>query len=403
MRLLHRSGLSCFVLLLTLLACAASNMAATDALFNVPTGVQTRWASMENPDAKKGGGGVVGFGRKGSACKPMEAGESLVMAHGDGAGIVRRMWVTIPDRIPELMRGMVIRMYWDGEGKPAVEAPLGDFFCQPLAKPVVFENAWFDNPEGRSFNCRIPMPFRKGFKIIVTNESPRKCEMFFYDVEYTLSDKLEANTCYFHAHYRRENPTTLRRDFEILPQVKGRGRFLGCSLGVIADTEKYGKSWWGEGEVKMYIDGDTDHPTVSGTGTEDYIATGWGQGQYSHLWHGCPFADGEGYRYCFYRLHGPDPVYFAKDIRVTIQQIGCPDRNALIQHMKKSGHTSLLRIGDGTQKMTLEGLEKGEPLSTFEREDDWCATAYFYMDKAADELPAIEPYAARVRGLLPGK
>ena len=121
---------------------------------------------------------------------------------------------------------------------------------------------------------------------------------------YTLGDKLDASTCYFHAHYRRENPTTLRKDFEILPRIKGRGRFLGCSLGVIADTEKYGKSWWGEGEVKMYIDGDTDHPTISGTGTEDYIATGWGQGQYSHLWHGCPFADGEGYRYGFYRLHG---------------------------------------------------------------------------------------------------
>src|ERR1039457_3190933 len=123
----------CSVLLVALMrlpVCSASNAAETDTMFSVPIGVQTRWASMENPDSKKGGGGMVGFGRKGSACKLMEAGESLVMAHGDGAGIVRRMWVTIPDRIPELMRGMIIRMYWDGESKPAVEAPLGDFFCQ---------------------------------------------------------------------------------------------------------------------------------------------------------------------------------------------------------------------------------------------------------------------------------
>jgi hypothetical protein len=105
-----------------LLVCAASNAAETDTMFSVPTGVQTRWASMENPDAKKGGGGMVGFGRKGSACKPMAAGESLVMAHGDGAGIVRRLWVTIPDRVPELMRGMVIRMYWDGESTTAGQA-----------------------------------------------------------------------------------------------------------------------------------------------------------------------------------------------------------------------------------------------------------------------------------------
>jgi hypothetical protein len=88
---------------------------------------------------------------------------------------------------------------------------------------------------------------------------------------------------------------------------------------------------------------------------------------------------------------------------VTIQQIGCPDRDALIKHMRKSGHTTLVRIGDGTQMMTLEGLEKGEPLSTFEREDDWCATAYFYADKPADQLAAIEPYAARVKGLVPNK
>jgi len=385
------------------LVCAAPRAAETGALFNVPAGVQTRWASMENPDGQKGRGATANFGRKGAACKPMEAGESLIMAHGAGAAIVRRMWVTIPDRSPELMRGMVIKMYWDGESKPAVEAPLGDFFCQPLAKPVVFENAWFDNPEGRSFNCRIPMPFRHGFKIIVTNESPKKCEMFFYDVEYTLGDKLDSSTCYFHAHYRRENPTTLRRDFEILPRTAGRGRFLGCNMGINADTEKYGYSWWGEGEVKMYIDGDTGNPTLSGTGSEDYIATGWGEGQYSHLWHGCTVADAAQQHYAFYRLQGPDPVYFARDIRVTIQQIGCPDRNELIKHMKKTGLASLVRAGDGSHMMTLEGLEKGEPLSAFEREDDWCATAYFYLGTPTDKLPPIEPYAARVKGLVPDK
>jgi len=110
-----------------------------------------------------------------------------------------------------------------------VEAPLGDFFCQPLAKPVVFENAWFDNPEGRSFNCRIPMPFAR-VQIIVTNESPKKCEMFFYDVEYTLGDKLDSSTCYFHAHYRRENPQRCARTSRFYPRIEGRGRFLGCSL-----------------------------------------------------------------------------------------------------------------------------------------------------------------------------
>jgi hypothetical protein len=369
-------------------------------MFNVPTGIQTRWTDMENPDAVKGGGATVNFGRKGSPCRPLDAGESCVMAHADGIGVVRRIWITIPDRSPAFLRGMVIRMYWDGEEKPAVEAPLGDFFCQPLGEAVRFENAWFDNPEGRSFNCRIPMPFRTGFKMTMTNESPNKCEMFFYDVSFTLGDRLDSDTCYFHAHYRRENPTTLREDFEILPRVEGRGRFLGCCQGVVADTEENGRFWWGEGEVKMYIDGDTDYPTISGTGTEDYIATGWGQGCYSHLWHGCPLADDTNMRYGFYRLHGPDPVYFATDIRVTIMQLGCPDAEPFIKYLKETGK-QFVKAGDGTEVMTGESLENGQPIAMFERRDDWCATAYFYLDSPTNSLPAMEPYEARVKGLLP--
>jgi len=201
------------------------------------------------------------------------------------------------------------------------------------------------------------------------------------------------------AHFRRENPTTLRRDFEILPRVEGKGRFLGCSLGVIANTKAYGKTWWGEGEVKMYIDGDKEFPTLSGTGTEDYIATGWGQGQYDRLWHGCPMVDRENFRYGFYRLHGPDPVYFYKDIRVTIQQIGCYRKAVMIEHMKNSETKELVMTGDGTQVFTLEDVEKHGDYGLFERQDDWCATAYFYLDKPASNLPPILPYQDRVDGL----
>ena len=128
--------------------------------------------------------------------------------------------------------------------------------------------------------------------------------MFFYDVNFTMDDDHGLDIGYFHAHFRRENPTNLRRDFEILPRVTGRGRFLGCTLGAIADAARYGTAWWGEGEVKMYLDHDSTYPTLSGTGTEDYIGTGWGQGQYAHLWHGCPIADHARMQYSFYRLHG---------------------------------------------------------------------------------------------------
>lgn len=389
------------VTLLILFACPAyADTGNTEPLYQLPAGIESRWASMENPDGKKGEAAQANFGRKGSPARGLKAGESFVLAHAEKtSGAVRRIWVTINDRSPVLMRGIVIRMYWDGAEKPAVEAPIGDFFCQPLGQPVQFENAWFSNPEGKSFNIAIPMPFRKGFKITAANESPKDLGAFFYDVNYTIGDKHGSDIGYFHAHYRRENPTTLRRDFEILPKVEGKGRFLGCSLGVIADTATYGKSWWGEGEVKMYIDGDRRFPTLSGTGTEDYIATGWGQGRYSQQWHGCPFTDGENLRYGFYRLHGPDPVYFYKDIRVTIQQIGCYRKDIMIEHMKNSDTKQLIMTGDGTRVFTLEDVEKYGDYGLFEREDDWCATAWFYLDKPANNLPPIAPYEERVKGL----
>jgi hypothetical protein len=224
--------------------------------------------------------------------------------------------------------------------------------------------------------------------------------MFFYDVNFTVGDELGADCGYFHAHFRRENPTTLRKDFEILPRVEGRGRFLGCTLGAIADTKTYGRSWWGEGEVKVYLDGDRDWPTLCGTGTEDYIATGWGQGQYSKPWHGCPLADGKNMMYSFYRLHGPDPVYFHQDIRVTIQQIGYQSKGDMAAHLKKSGVESVILAGDGSKKFTAQDAEASQGGLLFERQDDWCATAYFYLDQPASKLPAIQPYAERVAGLV---
>ena len=370
-------------------------------LFYLPEKVETRWASAENYDALAGAGGKEKFGRKGSPGRALAAGERFVAAQGDGTGTVRRMWFTATDRSPQALRGLVIRMYWDGEEKPAVEAPLGDFFGLALGRTAVFENAWFDSPEGRSFSWRLPMPFQDGFEITVTNESPTDLDMLFYDVEFTLGDEHGREAGYFHAHYRLENPTTLRRDFEILPRVEGRGRYLGCNIGVIVDTARYGDAWWGEGEAKIYLDGDGENPTLCGTGTEDYIGTAWGVGQYGHLWHGCPIADEDRMQYAFYRLHGPDPVYFHRDIRVTIQQIGAYEKCAMIDHMKKTGLRELVAAGDGSGRITLQDLEREETprWAAFEREDDWCATAYFYLDRPVNELPAIDPYEVRVAGL----
>src|SRR5690606_33450563 len=138
---------------------------------------------------------------------------------------------------------------------------------------------------------------------------------------------------YFHAHWHRITHTALRDDFELLPRVTGRGRYLGAHVGVIANREYTG--WWGEGEVKMYVDGDESQPTIVGTGTEDYIGTGWGQGVFHQQYHGALVTDNKRGRYSFYRYHIPDPVYFQEALRVTLQQIGGDMKANVIKMLDK--------------------------------------------------------------------
>lgn len=367
-------------------------------LFVLPEGVETRWASPENWTGEKGAGGRGNAGRKGSPAFPLSAGETRTLAEVAGSsGIIRRMWFTIMDRSPLMLRGLRLDIYWDGAEAPAVSAPLGDFFCHGLGRMATFQSALFSSPEGRSFNCCIPMPFRTGMKITVSNETDRHQRAVFYDINYTLGDKLPDRTLYFHSHFRRENPTQLQKDYEILPGIEGRGRFLGANIGVIANDETYFKTWWGEGEVKMYIDGDTGFPTLCGTGTEDYIGTGWGQGQYAHLYQGCHIADHEKFEYCFYRLHVPDPVYFRKDIRVAIQQIGCWDPNS--KKLLEASDRPVYAAGKGLVELDLSEDGSSGAYGLFERQDDWSSCAYFYLDRPENSLPALQPVEERAADL----
>ena len=370
---------------LFLVACSL----AAQPLYTVPQGVETRWASPENPSGERGKGGQTNAGRKGRAYVPVKAGERLTLAEVRGSsGTVRRIWVTINKRTPQMLRGLKIEMYWDGASRPAVRAPLGDFFGMGLGRIFTFESALFSSPEGRSFNCNIPMPFRTGMKIVIANESGADLGLLYYDVDYTLGDKHDSDALYFHAHYRRENPTRLQQDYELLPRVTGRGRFLGVNAGVIVNEQMYASTWWGEGEVKIFLDGDKELPTLNGTGTEDYIGTGWGQGRYSNLYQGCPFAEGN--RFCFYRYHVPDPVYFQQEVRVTIQQIGHVPK-AKLDELQKTG-APIYEAGPGlVAKKTSEGL--------FERQDDWSSCAYFYLDRPENNLPDIDPVELRTKGL----
>jgi len=366
-------------------------------LFELPRGVETRWYSYENPDGRRGEGGKTQSGRKGAANKTIAPGETAVLADVPGPGVVRRIWLTVPGRV-ETLRGWVVRMYWDGQDWPSVEAPLQDFFGLPFARQVPFESALFSNPEGRSFNCVVPMPFRKRALLTVTNESPSEA-MLFYDVDATVGDALADETGYFHARYRRENPTTAKRDFEVLPRIEGRGRYRGANVG-IRTTDHRRPLWFGEGELKVYLDDDREWPTLVGTGTEDLVGSAWGLGRFDDLYQGAPLTEERDGVWGFYRYHVPDPVYFAKAVRVTLQQIA-GGSVAQIRALPKERWPELVRSHQRFQPPAGPSPADESTWENFESSQDVCATAYWYQTLPSPRWPALEPYAERVKDLAP--
>lgn len=179
------------------------------------------------------------------------------------------------------------------------------------------------------------MPFKTGAKVTLTNESGTDLMGLCYKIDFLICDQPREDLLYFHSWFHRSNPVELTQDHVILSKVSGSGRFLGAFF-MVNVPEIYGETWWGEGEVKMYLDGDDKLPTLVGTGTEDYIGSGWGQGKYTGRYQGCLIADAEAGRWSFYRFHICDPVYFEKDIKVTIQDIGGHSKKT-VKGMEQAG------------------------------------------------------------------
>jgi hypothetical protein len=375
-------------------------------LYKMPMGTETRWSSFENRAAAKGKGGAENNRAKGHPNEMFAPGETKTLLNTTGAGVIQRMWMTISDRSPQVLRAIKIEMFWDGAATPAVSVPLGDFFGLALGRKIAFENALFSDPEGRSFTSYIPMPYRKGARIVLVNESTKTVNLF-YDVNFQQVKSHASDVLYFHAYWNRVEKTELAKDFVILPNVKGKGRYLGTNMGIITDP-LYEKSWWGEGEVKIYTDGDTDLPTLNGTGTEDYIGTGWGQGQFVHQYQGCLVADEANRQWAFYRYHIPDPVYFSSACRVEIQIMGGEMTDNVRKYVKNGA--ALIPVTVATEKELIKLFERNpmpklsdadfpQGWTNFYRSDDVSATVYFYLDAPVNGLPAIQPAAVRVKGL----
>lgn len=376
-------------------------------LFEFDNNSSPRWSSFENITAEKGKGGMENNGAKGHPSNSIEPGETKVLLNVQGPGIINRMWATIIDRSPEMLRSLKLEMFWDGDIKAAVSVPFGDFFGIGLGQTAKYHNAFFANPEGRSFICFIQMPFKKGAKIQVTNESGKRLSHLFFDINFEKIEKWNDNYLYFHSFWSRDTATVLGKDFELLPRINGKGRFLGVNIGLNANP-LYENYWWGEGEVKMYLDGDMEFPTLVGTGSEDYIGTGWGQGEFFNDYSGCLIANRDSISWAYYRYHVPDPIYFKKDLKVTLQQMG-GNRKDLVMALQNKGvpilPVSIDELGKilplhkkGTVvKLDAPGLPDG--FSNFYRSDDVSATSYFYFDRPTTNLPALQPLTIRIYNL----
>lgn len=342
-------------------------------LYDLPK-IQSRAANAENPSGLPSGGGLARNGRKGSPfLLDIKPGSTVTLLDTDGPGTVRRLFMTFPLERPLFMRELVLRMYWDGQEQPSVEAPVGDFFGVAHARLCPMESELFSVRGGRGFNCRVPMPFRKHALITLTNDSEQTLSMLPYQVDYTLNDRFEGDIGYFHAQFRRVTPP-IHTDHVILDGIAGRGRYLGCVYGV-RDRLMIPGLWWGEGEVKMYFDGETQ-PTICGTGAEDYAGFAWGLNEACGLLSGCPLCDEKSGLYSLYRWHTVDPICFERSLKVTIQQIGCG-----------SGEKAKARLGNDFTRYTAIGLTDNDDTCYFDREDDWCSVAYWYQTLPTAPFP----------------
>ncbi len=312
------------------------------------TNGKTRSISPENFRGEKGKGGMAIIGTGSKAARelgaPWKISPSVVIkshstftiADIDSSGVINHIWMTPTGN----WRYSIIRFYWDGEEKPSVEVPVGDFFCMGWGQYAPLQSLAVCVNPGSAFNCYWPMPFRKKCRITMENIDEHDM-VLYYTVNYELKD-VPADVGYFHAQYRRINPNPYKTDVVLLDSVVGKGQYVGTYLawGV------HNNGWWGEGEIKFFLDDDGKYPTICGTGTEDYFcgsydfdtkkknAAGVAETNYTEF---CtPYAGlpqvirGDGHyaiqeRFGMYRWHITDPIRFEKNLKVTIQDLGWRD------------------------------------------------------------------------------
>ncbi|MGN6211192.1 glycoside hydrolase family 172 protein [Parafilimonas sp.] len=309
---------------------------------------KTRSISPENFNGEKGKGGMattgtglnasrdLGKGWKVSPSVVIKAHTTFTVAEISGPGAIQHIWMTPTGN----WRYSILRFYWDDETTPSVEVPVGDFFGMGWGKYAQINSLAVNVNPGSAFNCYWPMPFRKKCRITMENIDDKDM-VLYYQVDYTLTD-VPKDAAYFHAQFRRTNPLPYKTDYVLVDSIVGKGQYVGTYMawGV------HNNGWWGEGEIKFFMDGDKEYPTINGTGTEDYFCGSYdfdtrkkndaGVEEVNYTEFSTPYVGlhqvikGDGHyqiaqRFGMYRWHIADPIRFEKNLKVTIQALGWRD------------------------------------------------------------------------------
>lgn len=299
--------------------------------------------------------------------RPIPGGQTLTVFDSSQPGVITHIWFTIAARGGDHLKELILRAYWDGNAKPSVEVPIGDFFGLNLGQYFIYESAFLACSPGKSLNCYFAMPFRKSARITVTNEGTEEVSSFYSNIDYQEHANLPDDVLYFHTQYRQAAPCIVATDKVnpdgqknyVFTETHGSGHLMGVTLGVQINAER----WMGEGDDMIFIDDETK-PAIIGTGSEDYILGSWNFGgrdgaqSFAHHYYGAPLIvmpERTGGRYCMYRWHGDNPVSF----------------NRYLKHTMEHGHAN-------------------------DRGDNWYSACYWYQREVFTDFPALPPAKERI-------
>jgi hypothetical protein len=303
----------------------------------------------------------------------LKSGATKVVLDAQGPGVVTHMWFTFlgPEPHGWAPQGsanhqeILLRVFYDGASRPAFEVPFGDFFANCFGKRVEVISVPVVVEDGDSYNCFWRMPFRKSIRIEVINQSDKQLNLLYYNIDWIKKESLPASTPYFYARYHQEYPVTAGKDYTVL-ETQGKGHYVGTVLAVRSRSP----SWFGEGDEKIYIDGE-QVPSIWGTGTEDYFLSAWGLKTTSTPYFGTPYFDQWGIvggHTSAYRWHIQDPIVFQKSIKVTLEHWGW---------------------------ISVDENAEGKRHSWNEREDDYASVAFWYQTGHPSPAPSVPAAAER--------